>query len=57
MSNVKLVKNGSEYGFFLPATNEQAMIDKANNFGYALPTINNGGNVDWQNVKPDIIIS
>lgn len=57
MSNVKLVKNGTEYGFFLPATNEQAMIDKANNFGYALPTINNGGNVDWGNVKPDITIN
>ncbi len=56
MSNVKLVKNGSEYGFFLPATNEQAMIDKANNFGYALPTINNGSQVDWANVKPDITL-
>lgn len=57
MSNVKLVKNGSEYGYYLPATNEQAMIDKANNFGYALPTINNGSQVDWNNIKVDIMVS
>lgn len=57
MSNTKLVKNGTEWGFYLPATNEQAMIDKANNMGYALPTLNNGQNVDWANIKPDLIIS
>lgn len=56
MSNAKLVKNGNEWGFYLPATNEQAMIDKANNLGIALPTLNNGTQVDWPNVKPDISI-
>lgn len=56
MSNVKLVKNGGEYGFYLPATNEQSMIDKANNFGYPLPVVN-GTAVDWPNVKPDITIN
>lgn len=53
MTNVKLIKNGSEYAFYVPATNEQALIDKALNFGYPLPKTNNGQNVDWANVKPD----
>jgi hypothetical protein len=53
MSNVKLIKHGTEFAYYVPATNEQALIDKANNFGYPLPTINNGGNVDWGQVKPD----
>ena len=57
MTNAKLIKNGNEWGFYLPATNEQAMIDKAINLNYPLPTTNNGQNVDWQNVKPEITIS
>lgn len=57
MSNVLLVKKGNEFGFYFPATNEQAMIDKALNVGYALPTLNNGANVDWNNLKPDVVIS
>lgn len=56
MSNTLLVKKGSEYGFYLPATNEQAMIDKALNTGYPLATINNGQNIDWPNVVPDIVV-
>jgi hypothetical protein len=56
MTNVQLVKKGNEWGFYLPATNEQAMIDKALNLNYPLPTINNGQNVDWPQVKPDITL-
>lgn len=61
MSNVKLVKSGNEWGFFVPAggstpqLGETALIDKANNFGYPLAVLNNGANVDWPNVKPDLI--
>ncbi len=57
MSNTLLVKKGNEYGFYLPATSEAALIDKALNTGYALPTLNNGANVDFTNLKPDIIIN
>jgi hypothetical protein len=53
MSNVKLVKNGNEYAFYVPATGEAALIDKALNFGYPLPTKNDGKEVDWPNVRPD----
>jgi len=57
MTNAKLVKNNAEYGFYLPATTEEAMIDKALNLGYPLPTKDNGTKVDWDNVKPDIEIA
>ena len=33
------------------------MIDKANNFGYALPTLNNGSAVDWTNVRVDLTVN
>lgn len=56
MTNARLVKNGSEYGFYLPAVNEQELIGKALNFGLPLPTTDNGSKVDWPNVKPDIVI-
>lgn len=56
MTNVKLVKNGSEYAFYIPATQESTLIDKALNFGYPLPTKNDGQSVDWDNLKPDIVI-
>lgn len=55
MSNTKLVKNGTEWGYYLPANSEQALIDKADNFGYPLPKTPDG-KVDWANVKPDITI-
>jgi murein DD-endopeptidase MepM/ murein hydrolase activator NlpD len=62
MSNAKLVEvtkaDGSkEFGFYLPATNEPALIDKGLNLGYAVPTTkdNSGAqHVDWANVHPDI---
>jgi hypothetical protein len=57
VTNSKLVKKGSEWGFYLPTTSEQAMIDKALNLGYILPTTDNGTKVDWSKVKPDITIS
>jgi len=56
MSNVLLVKKGQEWGFYVPATNESAMIDKAINFGVPIPTTDNGQKVDWTNIHPDIII-
>lgn len=56
MSNALLVKKGGTYGYFLPATSEQALIDKALNFGYPLPTKNDGKEVDWPNVKPEITL-
>lgn len=56
MSNVMLYKRGNEYGFVLPTTKEDALIDKALNFGYPLPTTDNGTKVDWANVKPEIIL-
>lgn len=56
MTNAKLVKNGNEWGYYIPAINESAMIDKGLNLNYPLPTTNNGANVDWANLKPDYII-
>lgn len=57
MTNAKLVKNGNEWGFYLPGTNEPSLIDKALNLNYPIPTTNNGQSVDWANVKPDITIA
>jgi len=56
MSNVLLVQKGKEYGFYLPATNDQSLIDKALNFGVPVPTTDNGAKIDWANLKPDIVI-
>jgi hypothetical protein len=54
MSNVKLVQNGTEWGFYVPAIDGDSLVDKANNFGYPLPVVNNLP--DWPNVKADIVI-
>lgn len=56
VTNSKLVRKGNEWGFYVPCTNEPAMIDKALNLGYVLPTTDNGTKVDWPKVKPDITI-
>lgn len=56
VTNTLLVRKGTEWGFFLPATSEPALIDKAINLGYLLPTTDNGTKVDWPNIKPDIIV-
>lgn len=56
MTNVKLIKNGSEFAYYVPATSEEALIDKALNFGYPLPTLDNGKRVDWSKVKPDFTL-
>lgn len=56
MSNVKLVNNKGEWGFLVPATTEDALIDKALNFGYPLATKEDGKKVDWGNIKADIVI-
>ena len=57
ITNAKLVKNGAEWGFYIPATSDATLIDKSLNLGYLLPTIDNGAAVDWPNIKPDITIS
>ncbi len=57
MSNVLTVKKGNEIGFYVPATNEDAIIDKAMNFGVALPKTADGKKVDWANFHPDLIIN
>jgi len=57
MTNAKLTNNKGEWGFFIPATQESTLIDKALNLGYPLPTKNNGVNVDWDNTKADLTIS
>lgn len=54
MTNARLVKNGNEWGFYVPATNDATLIDKSLNLGYPLPTLNNGTEVDWMNVKQDL---
>ena len=56
MTNVKLIKNGSEFAYYVPATSEEALIDKALNFGYPLPTLDNGKRVDWSKIKPDFTL-
>jgi len=50
MSNVKLVKNGNEYGFFVPASNEVSLIDKGMNFGMDIPTAGEN-KVDWAKLE------
>lgn len=62
MSNTYLIqlnkKDGTkEFALSLPATTEDALIDKALNTGYPLPTLNNGKNVDWPNVQPRFVIN
>lgn len=62
MTNTYLVqlnkKDGTkEFAYALPATDEGAMIDKALNTGYPLPTLNNGKNVDWPNVQPRFVVN
>lgn len=57
ITNAKLVKNGSEWGFYIPATSDATLIDKSLNLGYLLPTTANGTTVDWPNIKPDITIT
>lgn len=62
MSNAKLVEvtkadGTKEFGFYLPATSGETLIDKGLNLGYAVPTMkDSSGNeqVDWANVHPDI---
>lgn len=52
MSNVKIVKNGNEIGFYLPATNQEALKAMALNYGKEIPVIADG-TVDWANLKTD----
>lgn len=56
MSNVLLVNNKGEYGFFVPATNDATLIDKSLNYDYPLPVVPGTQQVDWPNVKADITV-
>lgn len=56
MTNVKIIKNGSEYAFYVPATNEASMIDKALNYGLQIPTKEGGTKIDWEHFSPDITL-
>lgn len=55
MTNVKLVKNGNELGYYIPCTSEDALSSYADNFGYPLPKTAEG-KPDFPNIKPDITI-
>jgi hypothetical protein len=50
MTNVKLVRNGNEWGFFVPANNEVSLIDKGMNFGIEIPTAGEN-KVDWKKLE------
>lgn len=55
MTNAKLVKKGEEVGFYLPATNPEALKAMAMNYGIEIPILPDGS-VDWEKMKYDIIV-
>lgn len=52
MTNVRLVKKGEEIGFYLPATNQEALKALAMNYGIIIPLLADGS-VDWAKLKID----
>ncbi len=51
-------KDGTkEFAVALPATTEDALIDKCLNTDIPLPTLENGKKVDWANVQPKFTIN
>lgn len=42
MSNVKLIKNGAEFGFYIPCTTPDALISYGENFGKTIPKTPDG---------------
>lgn len=53
MSNVSLVSNGAELGFYLPATNPEALKAMAMNYGLAIP-LEADGTVNWSELEKQI---
>ena len=53
MTNVKLVKRGTEIGFYLPAMNQESLRAMAMNFGIEIPLKEDQVSVDWDKLKID----
>lgn len=53
MTNVKLVKKGTEIGFYLPAMNQESLRAMAMNFGIEIPLKEDQVSVDWDKLKVD----
>ncbi len=53
MTNVSLVSNGAEIGFFLPATNPEALKAMAMNYGINIP-LEVDGSVNWSELEKQI---
>ena len=54
MTNVKIIKIGkSEIGFYLPATNQEALKAMGKNYGKEIPLNADGISVDWEKLKVD----
>lgn len=51
-TNVKLIKNGDEIAFYLPATNQESLKAMALNYGIKVPILQDGS-VDWKKIKYD----
>ncbi len=52
MTNSLIVKNGSEFGIFDPATSEDGLITLMRNRGIPVP-LTPEGKLDWSKVKVD----
>lgn len=55
MTNVKLIRNGEEIGFYVPSKSPEALIDKAMNFGIEIP-LTESGDVDWAKLPIELFI-
>jgi len=56
MTNTKLIKNGEEIAFYLPATNAEALKAMSKNYGIEIPLLPDGS-VDWVKLKIDYTIN
>jgi len=56
MTNTKLIKNGEEIAFYLPATNAEALKAMSKNYGIEIPLLPDG-TVDWAKLKIDYTIN
>lgn len=53
VSNAKIAKHGSEYGFFIPATTPEALISYGKNFARHIPHTDDH-TVTWNELKPEV---
>jgi len=56
MTNTKLIKNGDEIAFYLPATNAEALKAMAKNYGIEIPLMPDGS-VDWEKIEYDFVLN